>query len=173
MYNDGHSVWGLGDIGQWNNRCPRSFYWMAEEFQKQHGPVDMNHVEKMLNARWLHPQEYMDMLSRITFTSDYKWVHSIYAPQRFWEAASAGCINILPERTNDQVYFPLMEEGVHYLTYDESMGDLNTEARIDEKRYNDIAGAARELYTKWIEATEYTINNNLLAHIFGEINEAT
>lgn len=158
--------WTFEDVGQWNNRCPRSFYWMAEEFQRAHGLVDMKEVAKMLNANWLHPQEYMDMLSRITFTSDYKWAFSIFAPQRFWEAASAGCVNILPDRTSDQQYFPMMEEGVHYLTYNESLEDIDTEARRTEETYNAVSTEAADLYERWIKATDYPINTNLLAYIF-------
>lgn len=163
--------WDMTDLGQWNNRCPRSYYWMAEQYFKAGGRVDMPIVEKMLNARWLDPREYLNMLSRITFTSDLKWVHSIYQPQRFWEAASAGCINVLPTRATNQVYFPETLPGVHYMVYDETLKHLDLAFRTDEGDYNRISDKARRLYQEWIAPSVYPINTNLLAHIFNEMRK--
>lgn len=161
----------LSDLGQWNNRCPRSFFWMAEEFQKRHGAVDMDIVKKMLNARWLDPKEYISMLGRILFTSDLKWEHSIFMPQRFWEAASAGCINVLPLRTINQEYFPKVKPGEHYLVYEEDFRNLDLAFRIDEQAYNHAAGEMRRIYEQWIAPSVYPVNSNLLAHIINEMRK--
>lgn len=161
--------WDLSDLGQWNNRCPRSFYWMAEKFQKTHGPLDMSEVEKMVSARWLHPEDHMKMLARISFSSDLKWLHSIYAPQRFWEAASAGAINILPQRTVDQVYFPAMQPGRHYMVFGEQFEELQSDFRIDEKTYTEMAAETRALYDQWINPGRHGVNESLLCNIFEKI----
>lgn len=166
---DGH--WSLQDLGQWNNRCPRSFYWMAEQFMKNHGWVDMKLIEDMLNARWLHPKEHMERLARITFTADLKWVHSIYAPQRFWEAACAGCINVMPLRAMNQEYFPKITAGQHYMVFEETFEHLDLAFLADESGYNNIAGEARRLYETWLSPTVYPINTNLLSHIFEEMRK--
>ena len=164
--------WDVSDLGQWNNRCPQSFYWFAEEFAKRHGPVDMAIVEKMLNARWLHPDEHMAMLGRILFTSDLKWIHSIYQPQRYWEAAAAGCINVLPERAIMQIYFPETKPYEHYLVYGEMMRQLEQEFRIDEGPYREMAAANRNLFDRWIQPTSYRTNTNLLEHMLGLMDRA-
>lgn len=161
----------LSDLGQWNNRCPRSFFWMAEEFQKRHGKIDMAIVEKILNARWLDPREHLNMLGRILFSSDLKWEHSIFMPQRFWEAASAGCINVLPLRTINQEYFPRVKPGEHYLVYEEDFTNLDLAFQIDEQSYNHAAGEMRRIYETWIAPSVYPINSNLLAHIFNEMRK--
>lgn len=175
------AIWGGGDhldisdLGQWNNRCPKSFMWLAEQFIKHHGNClngFMPAVEKLLSGHWMHPADHQKLLSRITYTSDLKWMHSIYAPQRFWEAAAAGCINVLPERTIEQDYFPIMGKSVDYLTYDEGMPDRNeliTSFSILEPEYNEISKNARQLYDSWIVPTDYLVNTNLLAHIFAGI----
>lgn len=171
FYGDHGQMWTLKDLGHWNNRCPRSFFWMAEQFQKRHGSIDMAIVEKILNARWLDPKEHLAMLGRILFSSDLKWEHSIFMPQRFWEAASAGCINILPLRTINQEYFPRMKPGEHYLVFEEDFRNLDLAFRIDEQGYNHAAGEMRRIYDEWIQPTNYAINSNLLAHIIGEMRK--
>lgn len=159
--------WDLSDLGQWNNRCPKSFFWMAEQFEKRHGPVDIGPVETMLNARWLSPHEHLGMLGRILFTSDLKWEHSIFMPQRFWEGASAGCINLLPQRTTNQQYFPDVKPGLHYLVYeDATFKNLELASMLDERSYNQIAGDARAVFDHWIDIDRFGINTNLLDHIF-------
>jgi hypothetical protein len=165
------TAWDLSDLGQWNNRCPESFFWMAEQFARHHGPVDMDMIESMLNARWLHPTDHMRAMSRIAFTSDIKWMHSIYAPQRFWEAAAAGCINVLPARVTEQDYFPHISAGMHYLMFEEPFENLKLAFTLDEGSYNEMAGETRRLYEQWIAPTVYPVNTNLLAHIFGEMEK--
>lgn len=161
--------WSFSNLGHWNNRCPRSFFWMAEQFSKRYGAVDMAIVEKILNARWLHPAEYMKMLARITFTADLKWTHSIYAPQRFWEAAACGCINVMPNRALTQEYFPQMKAGQHYMLFDEHLTNAQFFFSVHEDTHRDITDAARQLYDQWIAPTAFAINSNLLAFIFERI----
>lgn len=156
----------FSNLGHWNNRCPRSFFWFAEQFQKRYGPVDMAIVEKMLNARWLHPREHMEMLGRILFTSDFKWIHSIYQPQRFWEGASAGCISVLPKRTQTQATWPILMPGQNYLTFNEDFSDLEQSFSISESDYNAMAGENRALFEQWMSPTTYPISTNLLDSIF-------
>jgi len=163
----GEGKWDLSNLGFWNNRCPRSFYWMAEQFQKRYGPLDMVAVETLLNGKWIHDNDHQKMLSRILFTSDLKWIHSIYAPQRFWQGAAAGCINILPERTNDQVFFPEIKDGEHFITFREEMDfiDLDFFGRVDEALYSEVSGNAKRVYDQWIRPSTYALNTNLMDHI--------
>jgi len=164
------SGWSLRDLGQWNNRCPRSFYWMAEQFSKKHGPINMKEMETLLNATWISDKAHQEMLARIAFTSDLKWIHSIYMPQRFWQGAAAGALNILPERTNDQKYFPLMEDGDHYLTFSEQMDILDHDfGQINQALHDHVANNAKSHYEYWIRPSQYPINTNLLTHIFSLI----
>ena len=109
------------------------------------------------------------MLGHILFSSDLKWIHSIYQPQRFWEAAAAGCINVLPQRTASQSYFPITTPGQHYLLFDESMNTLDEDFRISEPEYNDMAKQTRELFDKWIQPTVYAINTNLMTYMLGHM----
>jgi hypothetical protein len=161
------------DLGRWNNGCPRSFYWLAEQLEKKHGPIDKTALEKLLNAQWLPARDHQEMLARITFTSDLKWLFSIYAAQRFWDAAAAGCINALPKRTSDQEFFPPMEDTEHFLTYREDFQEepeYGPPFGIMELEYNHISKNARALYDQWIKINgPYAINSNLAAHIFQQI----
>jgi hypothetical protein len=157
----------LSDLGQWNNASPSLFYGFAEDF----GVPDssMHLVERMMNANWLTQQQHLEMLARITFTADLKWLFSIYAAQRFWDAAMVGCVNLLPERTRDQEYFPNMYEHAHYITFKEDLECLGPESELNEKHYNEISSAAKALYDQWLRPTDYAINSNLLRHIFSKI----
>lgn len=161
--------WDLSNLGHWNNRCPNSFYWMAIKFGEKYGRVDMNEMETLLNAKWISDKDHQQMLGRIAFTSDLKWIHSIYAPQRFWQAAAAGCLNILPERTNDQCYFPEISDGTDYLTFSEQMDILDHDfGQINEALFNHITSNVRMKYEQWIRPTKYAISTNLLQHIFAQ-----
>lgn len=161
----------LSDLGQWNNRCPNSFFWFAEEFQKRHGKVQMDIVAKMLSARWLHPREHMEMLGRILFTSDLKWINSVYHPQRFWEAASAGCISVLPERTVSQQSFPFLRAGINYLTFSNDFSDLDDAFTMPEVEYKAMAAENRHLFEHWMSPTTFPISSNLLRYIFDIMSE--
>jgi hypothetical protein len=155
------------DLGGWNNKCPNSFEQFAKLFC---GPDrDRSRIESLFNTRWLTQQEHLSMLARITFTSDLKWLFSIYAPQRFWDAAMVGCVNLLPERTMDQEYFPDIGAGIHYLTFKEDFSNLQEHARITEGHYDIVSREARSLYDQWMRPTDYAINTNLLHHIITSI----
>lgn len=168
---NGNGDYSFSNLGKWNNRCPRSFFRMAERFQMKHGSVDFGQIEKMLNDRFLDAKEHLEMLGRITFTSDLKWINSIYAPQRFWEAASAGCINVLPERTMAHEFFPVIKPGQHYLVFEETFQNLPLAFSIDHGTYNEMAGECRQLYERWLAASQFGINTNLLSHIFEEMRK--
>lgn len=163
----------ISDLGQWNNKSPRLFY----EFSELYGGkwIDRGGIQKLLNARWLNQKDHLEMLARITFTSDLKWLFSIYAAQRFWDAAMVGCVNLLPMRTTDQEYFPDMQAGVHYKTFSEWMAPsrLRQESEISEDDYNHTAKETRHLYDQWMRPSDYAINSNLLAHIFSCIEKHT
>lgn len=167
---DSNATYSVADLGQWNNRCPRSFYWLAEQFQKRYGPINMSIVEDMLNARWLHPDQHMAMLGRILFTSDLKWIHSIYQPQRFWEGAAAGCISVLPDRSAKQSTFPQLDAGVNYLCFKETMKEVGFEFAIRPGDYEDMAKRNRQLFDDWIQPSAYKTNTNLLKHMLDLIS---
>lgn len=182
IYFPGHSVegcnspafrgdgrWSFEDLGHWNNRCPRSFYWMAERFEKVHGPLNYSDVEKTLNGQWLTSEAHQELLGRITFTSDLKWLFSIYAAQRFWDAAAAGCMNVLPGRTIDQEYFPEMSMGEHYTCYHEGMYRFGEWFITGDSHYNHITQNARALYDQWIVPGPHVLNTNLARHIIEQI----
>lgn len=156
----------LSDLGAWNNKCPQSFYDAANMLG-----VPPSKIEHLLNARWLAQQQHLEMLARITFTSDLKWLFSIYAAQRFWDAASVGCINLLPSRTADQDYFPKMEEGEHYMTYVESFGELDRQVVVTEPEYNNISRNSKALYDDYMRPTNFAIGTPILKHIFNKIEE--
>lgn len=159
------------DLGQWNNISPAQFYGFAEQFG-----IDesfMPAVAKLLNARWLTQQQHLEMLARITFTSDLKWLFSIYAAQRFWDAAMVGCVNLLPRRTMDQDYFPAMHPGVHYQMFKEDFSYLEFESSINEETYNEISRNSKNLYYDFMEPTIYRIGTPILKNIFQKIEEHT
>lgn len=153
------------DLGGWNNKCPNSFDQLAKLML---GPSrDVAGIVRLLNGKWLSAEDHLKMLARITFTSDLKWLFSIYAAQRFWDAAMVGCVNLLPSRTADQDYFPAMTPGEHYVLFDENLESLveNTSA-MTEAYYDKVSAAAKELYNQWLRPTDYQINTNLLRSIF-------
>lgn len=124
-----------------------------------------------MNARWLPQREHLEMLSRITFTSDLKWLFSIYAAQRFWDAAMVGCVNLLPSRTADQDYFPEMYPGEHYLTFGENLNGLELESESDKKLYGEVSANAKALYDSYMRPTDFSIGTPILKHIFDRIEE--
>jgi len=174
------ATWGgegwTTELGKWNNACPRSFYWLAEQFEKKHGAIDKTALEKLLNAQWLPAKDHQEMLARITFTSDLKWLFSIYAAQRFWDAAAVGCINLLPMRTRDQEFFPQMLDCEHYISYKKDLAWLPDmyifrDIYFGEDSYNAISANARALYDQWIKPGRFALNENLTAHIFQQIEK--
>lgn len=160
----------LSNPGSWNNRCPKSFYWLADQFEKRHGPINKQWLESSMNSASVSIHKQLALVSQSRFYADFKWIFSIYAAQRFWEAAAVGTVNLLPERTNDQDYFPAMQPGEHYLTFGEDFTDLS--ADIDKGMFGHIVGNARGLYETWIRPSNYSISTNLLRHIFEVIEGA-
>jgi hypothetical protein len=167
------AVWGgeldLGNMGHWNNRCPASFYWLARKFSERHGEVSPTALETIFNAKWESPETALRMLSQVRFTSDLKWLHSIYAAQRFWDAASVGTVNLLPSRTNDQEYFPHIADGEHYLTFKEDFTDLEQPMEISKELHEHIAANCYNLYSQWIRPDKYLVNTNLLQWVIYRI----
>lgn len=153
--------------GLWNNRCPESFYWLSRKFVERHGPIDMTAVEVALNFRSQSPTHHLTEVGRARFYAEAKWEFSINAPQRFWEGASVGTINLLPRRSNDQDYFPVMHDGEHYLTFSDDLSDIT--ADIPKHRFEEITENARRLYDYWIRPSRYAISSNLIDHIFKRI----
>lgn len=152
---------------KWNNRCPKSFYWMAEQFEKRYGSLDKHALETLMNGQMLDQGQHLKILSRMAFTADLKWMFSIFAPQRFWDGAMVGAVNYLPKRTFDQEYFPEILPEVHYHEFTEDFHDLKVD--LDEATHQTMAHNARLLYDQWIRPAKYPINTNLLRHIFDTI----
>lgn len=162
----GNGKWDLSNLGFWNNRCPNSFYWMADRFQERYGPINHKDIETLFNGKWMVDEEHQRLLARITFTSDLKWIHSIYTPQRYWQGALAGSVNLLPKRTNDQRLFPDLKDGDDYITFDETFDDLSAVLNISEEQYNHISANARRKYDQWIRPTQHDISTNLIRYIY-------
>jgi hypothetical protein len=150
----------------WNNRCPKSFFWLAEKFREKYNCNAPREIEHALNGHYESAAAFMLALSHATMYADLKWIFSIYVPPRFWEAASCRTVNFLPARTNDQTYFPHVEEGFHYLTFSEDFVGFNP--TVNELQFNEITGNCAELYSTWIRGTQYRIATKLVEKIFGE-----
>lgn len=167
--------WGAELVidGRWNNRCPNSFIWLANQFSSMVGDLKEEGflaMDSALNGHFHPAERFMADLAQATMYADLKWAPSIYAPPRFWEAANAGTINFLPERTNDQEYFPHIEEGEHYLTFSEDFKGFNP--TVDRGTFERISGNANDLFTGWIKPGKYPISERLCRHIWTEIERA-
>lgn len=162
--------WGddlnLSNTGLWNNRCPRSFYWLSMRFEGRHGFI--SGIETLMNGTWMSREDHLNLLGRVTFSADLKWLHSIYVAQRFWDSAMTGNINLLPKRTEDQEYFPDMVPDYHYLTFREDMSNLE-DLEISKGEYDFVSDNALSLYSTWIKPSDYLVNTNLLKHIADRI----
>lgn len=163
----GGPAFGRNEFGWWNNRCPASFYWMAKEYERNRGPLNKQALEHALNGGMRSIESFTNDLSSASFYGDLKWLNTVNLPPRFWEAASVGTVNFLPARTNDQTYFPEVQEGVHYLTFPEDMSQFNL--TIWNHQWRDISYNTKELYETWIRGDKYEISTNLLKHIVERI----
>ncbi len=163
--------WGdeldLSNPGVWNNRCPKSYYWLAEQFAARHGAIDMDKLCRAMNFESAPEEQHRRTVGSTRFYADCKWEFSIYAAQRFWEAASVGTINLLPRRANDQDYFPAMRDGEHYMTFSDDLSDVS--ADISKEQFEHVSENAYQLWKKWIKPDKYITNTNLLQHIFDTI----
>jgi len=159
------------DTGQWNNRCVPMFYWLTEQFEKQHGQIDKTLLESVLNSRFLNKEGYEKILPNYLYYGDFKWLFSIYLPPRFWEAAAANTINLCPARTDDQDYNPLdLYPDDHYLIYKEDFSDLEEVVNsITETSYNRITKNCREVYETWVKGDQYPVSDKLLGFIKDKI----
>lgn len=157
----------IPNTGVWNNKCPRSWMWLAQKFSDRHGALDMQRVADALNFKGQDEVSHRQTIADVRFYADVKWEFSIYAAQRFWEAASVGTINLLPKRANDQDYFPPMKDGEHYLTFSDDLSGMTKD--IDRETFDRISGNAFELWQKWMSPSRYKISTNLLKHIFDTI----
>ncbi len=166
---------GKPQYGMWNNRCPASFFWLAQQYEKLNGPLNSS-IEKALNGTFRHADDFVKSLGNASYYADYKWLNTIYAPPRFWEAASVGTVNLYPERTQDQEYWPPMESGEHYMTFPEDMDHRNGGFGINphehHKDWDRISRAAKDLYEGKIRGTRYAISNALLSYMLEEIEKA-
>ena len=155
------------NTGKWNNRCSPMYFRLIELFQKCQGTIDMNTVNMAFNSSMLPVEYFYGLLGNVRFASDYKWIYSINLPPRFWEAAQAKTINYLPRRTNDQKYFPHVEDGEHYLTFDDDMSDFSLMDRVTKEQYNHITNNLHNVFMQWIEPNDpdFKCNTNLLQHL--------
>lgn len=161
------SDFDMSNRGAWDNRCPQSFYWLADRFAEKHGKIDTFALEMAMNGKFMPGRDHLNHVGQTLFSGDFKLIFSIYQPQRFWEVAAMGAINLNAARCADQDTFPALVPGVHYLTFSEDLS--NFPSTVDEATYKNVTGAARALYEQWIRPTEFGINTNLLKHIFERI----
>lgn len=150
--------------GYWNNRCPQSFYWLSEQFAERHGAIDMGAVEAALNHHNEQPDTHLRAIGEALLYAEAKWEFSINMPQRFWEGAAVGTVNYLPERANDQEYFPALHAGEHYLTFRDDFSNISAE--MDVEKWSWISERAHRAFVDYIQPTDHQINSNLLAYIF-------
>ncbi len=154
----------------WNNRCPSRFYWLAEKFEKTYGNINRDILETALNDKMCNVEELNSRIGGSIMYGDYKWIFSIYAPPRFWEAAQCRTINLVPERTKDQTHFPAIRENEHYLSYKEDFSNIDELANITKEQYEYITNNCLELYNTFIKGTDYAISTRVLQHIFDIIS---
>uniref|UniRef100_A0A6M3IRU9 Glycosyltransferase n=2 Tax=viral metagenome TaxID=1070528 RepID=A0A6M3IRU9_9ZZZZ len=160
-----------GCVGEWNNSCLPRFYDLAILFHEKYGDMDFAMIEKAFDGRW-YQNWITTILNRYIFYADMKWIFSIYTPPRFWEAAGARTINLLPERLKDQIQFPAIEEGVHYVSYKEDFSDLEDKVKsMDQKQFEFITDNCFDLYNNWIKPGKYRTSENLLMYIIREIEK--
>jgi len=155
------------NCGRWNNSCVTRYLDTAKLLAKKNG-MDLNMVEKALNSSFVGGYR-MSILNKYLFYADHKWIHSIYAPPRFWEAAEARIINYVAERVNDQEYFPCMEDNVHYLTYKEDFSNIDWVRDVTKEQFEYISNNCYELYKHWIKPDKFATSTNLLQHILDTI----
>jgi len=154
---------------KWNNRCVPSFYKLTEEFEKNNGPVDWPLVENALNGEFIADEEFYKIINGNLLYGDYKWMFSVDIPPRFWQAASAKTINILPAWTRNQVQVPFLVEGDHYLTFEETFSDIDKFNSITKEQHDHITNKCFELYNLWINHDKYKAATHLMDHIFNNI----
>lgn len=151
---------------KWNNRTPRAFFWLASHFD-----VDISAVESALNFHRQTAEQHLRSVADAAFFADCKWEFSIHTAQRFWEAASAGTVNLLPRRANDQEHFPDISYA-HFTFRDDFIDIHELVNSAGGQVFKKTASEARELYDHWIKpGPNYVTNENLMRHILDRIQE--
>jgi len=164
---------GFNDCGKWNNGCIPRYLDLAKLFHDKYGGFKLSAVEDAFCGSFADANWRDSILNRYVFYGDFKLIFSIYAPPRFWEAAEAHTINLVPERMNDQEFFPPMQDGVHYITYKEDFSDLRDVCNINKEKFQYITHNCFELYDTWINKQDiHRVSPNLLAYILSEIEAA-
>jgi hypothetical protein len=159
--------------GLWNNSCIPRYFDLAELFHKKYGGFNLSAVESAFRGVFAGPGWKNLILNKYLFYGDFKWIFSIYAPPRFWEAAEACTVSLVPERMNDQEFFPPMQEGVHYVTYKEDFSNLREACTITQEKFEYVTNNCFDLYDQWILGKDgYRVSPNLLLHILQEIENA-
>lgn len=155
---------------KWNNRSPRAFYRLVEEFSK-HGEPFIFAAEAALNFRRQTAEQHLRAVADAAFFADCKWEFSIHTAQRFWEAASVGTVNLLPRVACDQEYFPHIEEMEHFNVFE---NDFTMGIGPSVVYPEGAARNTRALYDHWIKpGPNYVTNENLMRHILDKIQEVT
>jgi hypothetical protein len=155
---------------RWNNKCVPLFYWLSEQFETYHGAIDKGLLESALNGHFLAEAPFYDLLRQSVFSGDYKWMFSVDIPPRFWQTASAHVINLLPKWTCNQVEFPELTEGNHYIGFAEDFSDLDSLRSITKEQHDHITNNCFELYNHWIKPDRrYDASIALMDYIFARI----
>lgn len=153
----------------WNNRCFPQYYWLMDKFTARWGYLDSNKVTKVFNNQFLSSRDFNNILGQHMFYGDFKWIFSIYAPQRFWQAARCRNINILPNRAAAQSYFPEMTEGNHFLCFKEDFSDLEKLNDVTKEQYEHITNNCLNIYRQYIKFGNYRLSENLMDEIIKRI----
>jgi len=150
----------------WNNSCTTRYFQLAKQFNQMNSKIDIGLLEHALNGYGLPENNFFSTLSSYLFYADYKWLFSIYAPPRFWEAAAMKTISLVPRRMNDQSNFPVLVENDHYITFAEDFSDLSVVCNnISKEKYQHITENCFNLYNRWIKSRDYLLNTNMINYI--------
>lgn len=160
----GGPVFGKQEFGKWNNCCPRSYLWLARQFEARRGPLNAEFLEKLFNGDMRQTEDFAQDLGSASFAGDFKWLNTINLPPRFWEAASLGTPSLYAARTADQDYWPHVEAGVHYATFSEDMLKFDIRG-IRSNIWSDMSRAVKDLYETKIRGTDHSISNALLRYM--------
>jgi len=85
-----------------------------------------------------------------------------------------GTVNLMPRRADDQVHFPHIDEGKHWLAFEDDCSNLKVcddAYRCGMDGTREIAANAKALYEQWIKPSDYVTNTNLLKLILQEIED--
>jgi hypothetical protein len=140
-----------------------------EKFSSKHGHIDPNVVSKVLNNENLSSTKLSELIGNYMFYGDFKWIFSIYAPQRFWAAARCKTINLLPDRAAAQSYFPEITNGNHFITFKEDFSDLDKLNSVSKEQYEHITNNCLDLYNRYMKFDKYKLSVNLMNEILNKM----